>query len=80
MTSLACRALPWPCSTSTCPPQRPGGPRRTQGRPGLHIIPAVVSTTSQAQADIPRSYQPHANAYIVKPFDAARFADAIRHV
>ena len=40
----------------------------------------MVSTTSQAQADIPRSYQPHANAYIVKPFDSARFADAIRQI
>jgi CheY-like chemotaxis protein len=48
--------------------------------PGLRTIPVVVLTTSQAQADILRSYQLHANAYVVKPFDADRFADAIRHI
>jgi DNA-binding NarL/FixJ family response regulator len=40
----------------------------------------VVLTTSRAQADILRSYQLHANAYVIKPFDADRFADAIRHI
>lgn len=48
--------------------------------PGLHTIPVVVLTTSQAPADILRSYQLHANAYVIKPFDAARFADTIRHI
>jgi CheY-like chemotaxis protein len=48
--------------------------------PGLHTIPVVVLTTSQAQADILRSYELHANAYVIKPFDAARFADAIRQI
>jgi CheY-like chemotaxis protein len=48
--------------------------------PGLHTIPVVVLTTSQAQADILRSYELHANAYVVKPFDAAQFADAIGHI
>jgi CheY-like chemotaxis protein len=48
--------------------------------PGLHTIPVVVLTTSQAQADISRSYQLHTNAYVIKPFDAAQFADAIRHI
>ena len=48
--------------------------------PDLHTIPVVVLTTSQAQADILRSYELHANAYIIKPFDAARFAEAIRHI
>ena len=37
-------------------------------------------TTSQAQADILRSYELHANAYIIKPFDADRFTDAIRQI
>ena len=48
--------------------------------PDLHTIPVVVLTTSQAQADILRSYELHANAYVIKPFDAAQFADAIRHI
>ena len=48
--------------------------------PDLHTIPVVVLTTSQAQADILRSYELHANAYVIKPFDAAQFADAIRKI
>ncbi|HKA67833.1 MAG TPA: response regulator [Actinomycetes bacterium] len=48
--------------------------------PDLHTIPVVVLTTSSADADIRRSYQLHANAYIVKPFDAERFTDAIRRI
>jgi hypothetical protein len=27
-----------------------------------------------------RSYELHANAYVIKPFDADRFADAIRQI
>src|SRR5947207_14500936 len=48
--------------------------------PDLHTIPLVVLTTAQAETDIARSYELHANAYIIKPFDADRFADAIRHI
>ncbi len=46
----------------------------------LRTIPVVVLTTSQAETDILRSYELHANAYVIKPFDAARFTDAIRHI
>ena len=46
----------------------------------LRQIPVVVLTTSQAEEDILRSYELHANAYVIKPFDADRFADAIRHI
>ena len=48
--------------------------------PDLHTIPVVVLTTSQAETDIARSYELHANAYVVKPFDADRFTDAIRQI
>jgi CheY-like chemotaxis protein len=48
--------------------------------PDLNTIPVVVLTTSQAEADVLRSYQLHANAYIIKPIDAARFADAIKQI
>jgi two-component system response regulator len=40
----------------------------------------VVLTTSQAEADIARSYELHANAYVIKPIDAAKFADAIKQI
>ena len=40
----------------------------------------VILTTSQAQQDILRSYQLHANAYIVKPIDAGQFSAAIEQI
>jgi CheY-like chemotaxis protein len=46
----------------------------------LRAIPVVVLTTSQAEADIVRSYELHANAYVIKPIDAAKFADAIKRI
>jgi CheY-like chemotaxis protein len=46
----------------------------------LRTIPVVVLTTSQAEADIVRSYELHANAYVIKPIDAAKFADAIKQI
>lgn len=48
--------------------------------PDLCSIPVVVLTTSQAEADIARSYELHANAYVIKPIDAAKFADAIKQI
>ena len=39
----------------------------------LHHIPIVVLTSSSAEEDIFRSYEYHANSYVVKPFDLPRF-------
>jgi CheY-like chemotaxis protein len=46
----------------------------------LLSIPVVVLTTSQAEADILRSYALHANAYISKPVDFDKFMDVIRQI
>ena len=46
----------------------------------LHTIPVVVLTTSQAEEDIARSYSLHANAYVSKPVDYQRFAEAVRQI
>ena len=43
----------------------------------LMCIPVVVLTTSRAEEDILRSYQLHANCYVVKPADFDSFSDAI---
>jgi CheY-like chemotaxis protein len=43
-------------------------------------IPVVVLTTSQADEDILRSYQLHANAYVTKPVDFERFIAVIRQI
>jgi CheY-like chemotaxis protein len=39
----------------------------------LRLIPVVVLTTSQAEEDIQRSYDLHANCYIAKPVDLDKF-------
>jgi CheY-like chemotaxis protein len=44
----------------------------------LRTIPVVVLTTSQAEEDIARSYDLHANAYVSKPVDFDRFLDVVR--
>jgi CheY-like chemotaxis protein len=43
-------------------------------------IPVVVLTTSQAEEDILRSYQMHANAYVTKPVDFERFGEVVRQI
>ncbi|MEX1116248.1 MAG: response regulator [Akkermansiaceae bacterium] len=43
----------------------------------LKVIPVVVLTTSRAEEDVLKSYQLHANCYVVKPVDFASFAEAI---
>lgn len=48
--------------------------------PDLRRIPVVVLTTSQAEEDILRSYDLHANAFISKPVDFDRFVEVIRQV
>jgi CheY-like chemotaxis protein len=48
--------------------------------PDLKVIPVVMLTTSQAEEDILRSYQLHANAYVSKPVDFEPFMAAIRQI
>jgi CheY-like chemotaxis protein len=48
--------------------------------PELLLIPVVMLTTSQADEDILRSYQLHANAYVSKPVDFDQFIAAIRQI
>jgi CheY-like chemotaxis protein len=46
----------------------------------LRSIPVVVLTTSQAEEDILRSYNLHANAYVAKPVDFERFIQVIGQI
>jgi two-component system, chemotaxis family, response regulator Rcp1 len=48
--------------------------------PELRRIPVVVLTTSQAEEDIMRSYDLHANCYIQKPVDLDRFITVVRSI
>ncbi|ADJ49306.1 two-component system response regulator [Amycolatopsis mediterranei S699] len=48
--------------------------------PGLRTIPVVVLTTSEAEEDILRSYELHANAYVTKPVDFEKFVEVVRKI
>lgn len=46
----------------------------------LMHIPVVVLTTSQAEQDIVKSYQLHANCYVTKPVDLQRFIEIVQQI
>ena len=46
----------------------------------LRRIPVVVLTTSQAEEDVRRAYDLHANCYVAKPLDFDRFAEVIKTI
>lgn len=46
----------------------------------LKHIPVVVLTTSEAESDILRSYELHANCYITKPVDLDKFIQIVHGI
>jgi len=46
----------------------------------LATIPVVVLTTSEAEEDVMGAYRDHANAYVTKPVDFARFRDIVTRI
>jgi chemotaxis family two-component system response regulator Rcp1 len=46
----------------------------------LKRIPVVILTTSQAEKDIIKSYDLHANAYITKPVDLDQFIAVVKAI
>lgn len=46
----------------------------------LRSIPVVVFSSSEAEKDIQRSYDLHANCYVVKPFDFNHFSKVIHAI
>jgi CheY-like chemotaxis protein len=53
---------------------------RVKADDSLKTIPTVILTTSEAPADILRSYQLQANSYVSKPVQLERFESVIRSV
>lgn len=49
-----------------------------KGDINLRTIPVIVLTTSDAEGDILKSYNSHANCYLVKPVDVDRFFAQVR--
>jgi chemotaxis family two-component system response regulator Rcp1 len=48
--------------------------------PDLRRIPVVILTVSQAEQDILKSYNLHANCYITKPVDLDQFLDVVKSI
>ena len=51
-----------------------------KGNDDLKHIPVVIMTTSQAEADILKSYNLHANCYVTKPIDLNQFIKVIKSI
>jgi len=51
-----------------------------KGDPALRHIPVVILTSSQAEQDIARAYDLHANCYISKPVDLDQFIRVVRSI
>jgi two-component system, chemotaxis family, response regulator Rcp1 len=48
--------------------------------PDLKRIPVVILTISQAEQDIVKSYNLHANCYITKPVDLDQFLEVVKSI
>lgn len=51
-----------------------------KGDAALATIPVIVLTTSESEEDVLGAYREHANAYITKPVDFARFRDVVHRI
>lgn len=54
--------------------------RRIKTDPDLQRIPVVILTTSEAEEDVAKAYEYHANCYIRKPVDLSRFLEIINTI
>ena len=50
---------------------------RIKSDPDLRSIPVVIMSSSDQESDMLRSYERHANSYIVKPVDFKQFTDQV---
>ena len=71
------------------PISNPSDPLAELGRTGLArikhddslvTIPTVILTTSEAEADILKSYQLHANSYLSKPLQLDAFQSLVKSI
>jgi len=51
---------------------------QTKADPSLKLIPTLILTTSEAEADIVASYQLHANCYLNKPVQWESFQSLVK--
>ena len=64
------------------PPQdgRPRGPGQIKEDESLKTIPTVILTTSEAEADIVKSYELQANCYLTKPVQLEAFESLVKSI
>jgi two-component system, chemotaxis family, response regulator Rcp1 len=48
--------------------------------PELRLVPVVILTTSAAERDLVRTYDLHANAYVIKPLDLDQFVEVVQAI
>ena len=48
--------------------------------PVLRLVPVVVLTTSAAERDLVKTYDLHANAYVIKPLDLDQFIEVVKAI
>jgi chemotaxis family two-component system response regulator Rcp1 len=48
--------------------------------PELRLIPVVILTTSAAERDLVKTYDLHANAYVIKPIDLDQFIEVVQAI
>jgi len=54
--------------------------RHIKDDPRLKVTPVVIITSSEAESDIIKSYESHANCFISKPIDFQGFTQVIRSI
>lgn len=48
--------------------------------PNLRLIPVVIITSSEAEQDVLKTYELHANCYVTKPVDLEQFIKVIQSI
>ena len=48
--------------------------------PILRLVPVVILTTSAAERDLVKTYDLHANAYVIKPLDLDQFIEVVQAI
>ncbi len=51
-----------------------------KGDAELRSIPVVILTSSEAETDIVKAYESHANCYIAKPIDFDKFMNVVKSI
>jgi CheY-like chemotaxis protein len=51
-----------------------------KGNDSLKVIPTIILTMSEAETDVIRSYQLHANCYLKKPLQLDEFENLMRRI